>query len=161
MTTLIASTPASNIVRSKSLLWGNSTCLCILHHCQLVSACVYRSRLIFFQGTVLESRCVPDLLSAPRAPDGIQAPVVISPLCLLLQPACLLLLLQWLVSETSGGLHAAHTTCQTPCRQWHYSRLSSSPHKNTTTQKSPEELDKLRFWKQLLAKNAERFKGST
>lgn len=32
---------------------------------------------------------MPDLLSVPRAPDGIQAPVVISPLCLLLQPACL------------------------------------------------------------------------
>lgn len=79
---------------------------------------------------------MPDLLSLPRAPDGIQAPVVISPLCLLLQPACLFLL-QWLVSETSGGLHAAHTTCQTPCRQWHRSHLSSSPPKSGTTQKSP------------------------
>lgn len=29
---------------------------------------------------------MPDLLSVPRAPDGIQAPVVISPLCLLLPP---------------------------------------------------------------------------
>ena len=74
VTPLIASTPASNIVRSKSLLWGNSTCLCILHHCQLVSVRVYTNRFIFSKGQswspgVCQICCLcPGLLMASKPP---------------------------------------------------------------------------------------------
>lgn len=50
VTTLMALTPASNVVRSNSPLGGGSTCPRILQHCQLVSARIYRICFIFSKG---------------------------------------------------------------------------------------------------------------